>query len=46
MLVWTENGEAHSADTYRQMLAAAGYQGMQLHRQAEIPMRIIVADRV
>lgn len=46
MLVWTDNGEAHSAGTYRQMLAAAGYQGMQLHRQAEIPMRIIVADRV
>jgi C-methyltransferase len=45
MLVWTENGEAHSAGTYRRMLTAAGYKNMHLHRQAEIPMRIIVADR-
>ncbi len=46
MLVWTENGEAHSAGTYQRMLASAGYTDMRLHRQAEIPMRIIVADRV
>jgi C-methyltransferase len=46
MLVWTESGEAHSAGTYQRMLSAAGYKDMQLHRQPEIPMRIIVADRI
>jgi C-methyltransferase len=46
MLVWTENGEARSVGYYQRLLAATGYKDMQLHRQAEIPMRIIVADRV
>jgi C-methyltransferase len=46
MLVWTDNGEAHSSATYERMLSAAGYAGMRLHRQPTIPMRVIVADRV
>ena len=45
MLVWTENGEAHSAGTYERMLTAAGYTGMRLHRQLSVPMRVIVAER-
>ena len=45
MLVWTDNGEAHSAGTYERMLADAGYANMRLHRQPNIPMRVIVAER-
>lgn len=45
MLVWTEQGEAHSVATYRQILGAAGYTNMRVHRQPTIPMRVIVADR-
>lgn len=45
MLVWTDNGEAHSAGTYERMLAEAGYANMRLHRQPNIPMRVIVAER-
>jgi hypothetical protein len=45
MLVWTEHGEARSVGYYERLLAATGYRNMQVHRQAELPMRIIVADR-
>jgi C-methyltransferase len=45
MLVWTDNGEAHSAGSYERMLSAAGYRDMRLYRQDEIPMRVIVAER-
>lgn len=45
MLVWTESGEAPSVGYYQRLLSATGYKDMQLHRQAELPMRIIVADR-
>jgi C-methyltransferase len=45
MLVWTESGEAPSVGYFRRLLSATGYKDMQLHRRAELPMRIIVADR-
>jgi 2-polyprenyl-3-methyl-5-hydroxy-6-metoxy-1,4-benzoquinol methylase len=45
MLVWTENGEAPSVGYFQRLLSATGYKDMRLHRQAELPMRIMVADR-
>jgi hypothetical protein len=45
MLVWTTEGQAHSAVAYRRMLAAAGYENPALHGVPSLPMQIITASR-
>jgi SAM-dependent methyltransferase len=45
MLVWTFQGEVHSVPAYRRMLAEAGFGDAEVLRVAQLPLRVIVADR-
>lgn len=46
MLVWTREGEAHSLDSYRQMLTATGFTSPFVFDSEAIASRILIADRV
>lgn len=46
MLVWTREGEAHSLDSYRQMLVATGFTSPFVFDSEAITSRILIADRV
>jgi ubiquinone/menaquinone biosynthesis C-methylase UbiE len=45
MLVWTFDGEVHSAQAYHQMLATTGFTGVQTHTVPRLPFRVLLADR-
>jgi len=45
MLIWTSEGEVHSAQAYERMLADAGFVNIRLHPVPGLPLRVIVADR-
>jgi len=44
MLIWTSEGEVHSAQAYERMLADAGFVNIRLHPVPGLPLRVIVAD--
>lgn len=45
MLIWTNEGEVHSAEAYERMLTEAGFTDVRLHPVPALPLRVIVADR-
>jgi C-methyltransferase len=46
MLAWTHEGESHSLDRYRELLAATGFGEPTVHGLQGVPLRLLVADRV
>jgi len=45
MLTWTREGEAHSLDTYRQVLREARFSPPEVHASEGMPSRFLVAGR-
>lgn len=45
MLIWTSEGEVHSARGYERMLAEAGFVNARLHSVPRLPLSVIIADR-
>jgi SAM-dependent methyltransferase len=45
MLAWTEGGELHSTQAYRNMLRAAGFRDPQAHHRPGLPLRAVLATR-
>lgn len=45
MLVWTQEGKAHSLDTYDRMLADAGFGKPQLIPSPGVPGKFLIADK-
>lgn len=45
MLIWTSEGEVHSTDAYKRMLASAGFVNARLRTVPALPLRVIIADR-
>jgi C-methyltransferase len=43
MLTWTREGEAHSLDTYRQVLREAGFSPPEVHASEGMPSRFLIA---
>lgn len=43
MLIWTHQGEVHSARAYERMLSEAGFTDLEIHPVPALPLRVIVA---
>jgi cyclopropane fatty-acyl-phospholipid synthase-like methyltransferase len=46
MLAWTEGGEIQDLATYQRMLDEAGFTGTEVHKVANLPVRVLVARPV
>jgi heme-degrading monooxygenase HmoA len=44
MLVWTNEGEVHSEAGYNRMLAEAGFSRPDIHKVADLPLRVLIAQ--
>ncbi|HEY6748108.1 MAG TPA: class I SAM-dependent methyltransferase [Mycobacteriales bacterium] len=46
MLIWTFDGEVHSVDAYRRMLAAGGFGPPEVVTVPSLPLRVLIAERL